>query len=478
MSVKHQAVSGVMWNAIERFSTQGIQFVLTIVIARILSPDDYGLVAMLGIFMAIAQTFIDSGFSNALIQKQNRTEADCCTMFYFNIVVSVSIYILLFFSAPLIARFYNQPELVRITRIVGISLITNSLGSIQVARFTIELDFKKLAFASFASVGVSGSLGVWMACHGWGVWTLVFQSLLGSITWVATLWLEAKWFPKKAFSWDSFHGLFSFGSKILFSGLLHTLYTNLYSLVVGRCFNASTLGYFNRAFTLGQFPAQNFGNIVQKVLYPIQCRYQNDNERFDQILIYYLRISAFVLFPLMIGFAVLATPVVTLLLSEKWLPMVPLLRIMCISMMWLPIMQVNVQVLDAKGRSDYRLKAEIIKKILAICILFSALPWGIEALCMGMLAYSLVDMAVCISYSRRVTSVGYKAQIKILLPSLGLAACMGGVVWWAVCGIDSLSGQLVVGMVAGGCFYAVSACLLGFPEMKMIYSFLKNVAYG
>ena len=211
----------------------------------------------------------------------------------------------------------------------------------------------------------------------------------------------------------------------------------MYSLVVGKCFNASTLGYFNRAYTLGLFPAQNFANIIQKVTYPIQCRYQDDNERFNQIFISYLRIAGFVLFPLMIGLAVLAEPVIAVLLTEKWLPIVPLLQIICMSMMWLPMMQANVSVLDAKGRSDYHLHSEIIKKILAVFILLSTLPFGIKGVCLGMLIYSITDLIVVIAYSRKLTSIGYRGQLKIFIPSLFLAFSMGGIVWLATYYIGS-----------------------------------------
>ncbi|MDO4165402.1 MAG: lipopolysaccharide biosynthesis protein, partial [Bacteroides sp.] len=350
MSVKNKAVKGVMWNTIERFSSQGIQFVLTIVIARLLSPSDYGLIAMLSIFMAIAQTMIDSGLYNALIQKQDRTETDYNTMFYFNFVVSAIIYLLLFVSAPLIASFYEQPLLVKIIRVYCLVLVTNSLGVIQVARLTIALDFKKQMIATLSSVVVGGGLGLGMAYSGFGVWTLVFQNLIGNLTWVFVLWYYTRWRPGWEFSWTSFRSLFSFGSRLLIASMLNTLYTNMYSLVIGKYFNASTLGYFNRSYTLGQFPVQNFGNVVQKVLYPIQCKYQNDNDKFNQIFITYLRLSGFILFPLMIGLAVLSAPIITLLLTDKWLPAASLFQILCLAFMWFPTMQANVSVLDAKGR--------------------------------------------------------------------------------------------------------------------------------
>lgn len=474
MSIKKKAVNGMMWNAIERFSTQGIQFVLTIVIARILSPADYGLVAMLSIFMAISQTLVDSGFGNALIQKQDRTETDYSTAFYFNIVISAFIYFLLYMSAPWIAKFYDQPELVKVARVYGLFLIINSFSAIQMTRFTISLDFKKMAVASLLSVLVGGSLGIWLAYNGYGVWALVFQALSGSLVWGTGLWILARWMPKWCFSWNSFRTLFSFGSKLLVSNLIHTLYSNMYSLVVGKFFLASVLGYFNRSYTIGQFPVQNFGNIIQKVLYPIQCRYQDEDEKFNQIFISYLRISGFVLFPLMIGLAVLAAPIISLLLTDKWLPMTSLLQIICLAMMWFPMMQANVSVLDAKGRSDYHLQSEIIKKIIAVIILFSTLPFGIKGVCVGMVLYSFTDMTVIIAYSRKLTKIGYIRQLKIFIPSLLLALCMGGLVWFITLMIETPIYKLLTGSILGFVFYASMAYLLKFQELKILYSFLKK----
>lgn len=474
MSIKNQAVRGVMWNAIERFSSQGIQFVLTIVIARLLSPGDYGLVAMLGIFMAIAQTMVDSGFSNALIQKKNRTETDYSTVFYFNIVAAIFIYLLLFVSAPFIADFYSQPALVNVARVIGLGLITNSLGTIQMTRLMIVLDFKKLAVATLLSVVVGGSIGIWMAYHGYGVWTLVVQNLTSNFTWTVILWYLTRWRPIGVFSWSSFKSLFSFGSRLLFSGLLHTIYTNMYSLVVGKFFSASTLGFFNRAYTLGQFPVQNFGNVVQKVLYPIQCRFQDENDKFNKIFVAYLQISSFLLFPLMIGLSILSTPVITLLLTERWLSVAPLLQILSLAFMWLPVMQANVSVLDAKGRSDYHMQSEIIKKVFAVLILCIAIPFGIKAVCWSLLVYSVVDMIVVVGYSRRLTGIGYRDQIRILAPSLLLAICVGGIDYVIISCASSAVAKLVLGIICSVVFYVSATWLFDFQEYKIIRSFLKK----
>lgn len=474
MSVKKQAAEGMAWSAIERFSTQGAQFILTIVIARILSPDDYGLVAMLSIFMSIAQTLSDSGFSNALIQKKNRTETDYCTIFYFNIAMSVLIYFILFAVAPLIANFYQQSQLVKILRVLGLNLIINSFSVVQSARFTVNLDFKRLTLASFSSTLVGGGIGMWMAYHGFGVWTLVLQSLISSICWSCILWLHSGWLPKWEFSFSSFRTLFSFGSKLMFSSLLHTMYTNMYSLIVGKVFNASTLGFFNRAYTLGLFPVQNFSYIIQKVLFSVQCRYQDDDKKFDYIFIQNIRLSCYLLFPVMVGLAVLAEPLIKVMLTDKWLPVVPLLQIICFAQMWDPIMRINSMTLVSKGRSDYQLRAEIIKKVLAIVILFLLLPFGIQSVCFGMLLYSFVDMVVVIAFSRKVVSIGYVKQFKILLPSFLLTLSMGVIVLVITSIIKSSILRLVIGMFSGVTFYVVFSYLLKFAELKTLWTLYRT----
>lgn len=474
MSIKGQAAKGVMWNAIERFSTQGIQFVLTILIARVLSPDDYALIAMLGIFMAIAQTFVDSGLSNALIQKKNRTELDCYTMFFSNLVFSIVVYLLLFLIAPYIASFYNQPSLVTLLRVLGLQLITNAFGVVQMTRFMISMDFKKLAVASLISVCVSGIISVWMAYHGYGAWTLVAQILIGNAVWALVLWIFARWVPSWKFSYASFRTLFSFGAKLLGSTLIHTLYVNMYSLVIGKFCAPSVLGYFNRSYTLGQFPVQNFSNIVQKVLYPVQCQYQDDAKKFNTLFSSYLRLSALIVFPVMIGLAVLAEPVIGLLLGDKWLPAAPFLQIICISLMWLPVMQANVSVLDAKGRSDAHLKSEIIKKAIAMVILGITVCWGIYAICWGMLIYSFFDMGVVIAFSRRLTGIGYRRQMTILLTPIVLSSLMGGTTYMATCWIEGLSLKLWVGIFVGVFVYALMAYYFCSSDLRNILSFIKR----
>lgn len=474
MSIKEQAAKSVFWSAVERFSVQGVQFLLTLVIARILSPDDYGLVAMLGIFMALSQVLIDSGFANALIQKQDRSETDYSTAFYFNAAGSVLIYLCLFVCAPLIARFFAEPQLAAITRVIGLTLIVNSLGIVQQARLTVDLDFKRLARASLRAVIISGAVGIWMAYQGFGVWTLVWQSLLNSFFRVVFLWIFSHWMPRRLFSWQSFRVLFSFGSKLMLSNLLHTFYTNCYSLVIGKCFSASQLGFFNRSYTLAQFPSTNFTNIVVRAVYPIQCRYQDDIPRLRSMFLKYMRTSCYLIFPVMVAVAALAEPLIELILTDKWLPAVPYLQILCVAFMWDPVMKINHTILNVKGRSDYFLYAEIWKKLIAFAILFATVPLGVLAMCWGLALYSFADMGVIIYYSRKLMKIGYLRQLRELLPVLLLNALMGICLYLVTLLPLSAWGKLLLGVPSGVIIYLAVSCVFHMSEWQMLLSVLKK----
>ena len=261
-SLKQKTLSGVLWSCVERFSVQGIQFVIMVIMARILLPSDYGMIGMLAIFIAIAQTLIDSGFSNALIQKKDRSEIDYSTVFYFNIAVGIVLYFILFFSSPLIARFYNTPELTGLTRVLALNLFINSLAVVQRAILSIKIDFKTQAKASFSAAIISGIVGIVMAYTGFGVWSLAVQTVLNAFVNTVLLWIFSKWIPLKVFSFESFKKLFTFGSKLLASGLLDTIYRNIYTIVIGKKFASTDLGYFTRADQFAQFPSSNLTGII------------------------------------------------------------------------------------------------------------------------------------------------------------------------------------------------------------------------
>lgn len=470
----NKTVNGVLWSAIDRFAGQGVQFIMSIIIARLVLPSDYGLIAMLTIFLAIAQTFVDSGFGSALVQKKDRTETDFSTAFFFNTVIAVIAYLLLFFTAPIIADFYNEVQLVTVTRVAGLALIINSFGTVQLARLTITLDFKKIAIATLTSVTLSGIVGIWMAYHGYGVWALVFQSLSNYIVYMILLWIISKWHPKMVFSMDSFRALFSFGSKLLLSSLLHTLYVNLYSLVIGKFFAAKELGYYNRSSVLAMFPSSNLSNVIMRAVYPVQCSMQDDNEQLIKYFKQYLRVSCYVIFPIMIGFCILAEPLVLIMLKEKWLPAVPYLQILCIAYMWDSIMKLNGSMLNAKGRSDLFFKAEIIKKITAFLILAATIPFGIKVMCYGLILYAFVDIRIITIYTNKLMGLNLMTQVKELINILLLSASMGLVVYLSVLFIESPYLKLTLGTTAGIVYFVLISWIFHFREFDFILSLIKN----
>ena len=473
-SLKKQTVMSVVWSAIERFASQGIQFIMNIILARILVPGDFGLIAMLSIFMSIAQTFVDSGFGSALIQKKDRTETDYSTAFYFNFAVALLVYGLLYLSAPYIADFYKNEQLTMIARAVGLSLIINSLGLVQMAKLTIALNFKKLAVASTIAVTVSGLLGIWMAYNGYGVWSLVAQTLLNRSINILILWSISHWRPLLVFSKESFRTLFAFGSKLLLSSLLHETFTNLYTLVIGKKFTAGELGLFSQSSTLAIFPSNNISAVIVRAIYPIQCKMQDDNEQLKYFFRKYLRLSCYIIFPITVGLCALAEPLVRVVLTDKWIPAIPFLQILCIAYMWNPVMMMNSSLLNVKGRSDLFLRAEIIKKITAIIILVISIPFGIKVMCIGLVLYSFADMGIIIAYTKKLMGIDFSLQIKALLPVTLLSASMGVCAWGTTLLFADQRLKLIFGVLAGVVYFLVASKISKIEEFDFILSLVKK----
>lgn len=473
-SLKSKTVKGVFWSSIERFSVQGVQFIIQIIIARILLPSDYGLIGMLAIFMAVSQSLIDSGFSNALIRKQNCTNTDYSTVFYFNIVVGIVLYGILYFSAPLIANFYKTPELVLITRVVGITLFINSLTVVQRAILTKRIDFKTQTKASLTAAIISGVIAIIMAYSHYGVWALVIQTIINGFLTALLLWIFSKWAPHKTFSWNSFKEMFSFGSKLLISGLLDTVYRNLFTLVIGKQFNKTELGYYTRADQFAQFPSSNLTGIFGRVTYPILSTLQDDDERLKDVYRKYLRLSAFGIFPLMTGLAALASPLILLLLTEKWSGVIILLQIVCFSYMWYPIHAINLNLLQVKGRSDLFLKLEIIKKGIGILMLFITVPLGVEAMCIGSIITSFIALIINTHYTGKLIHIGFIKQMKDLFPTLVYALSMFVVIFFSIKWIDSNIVKLLFGFAVGIVYYFFIAYLTKSPELKTCFSLIKE----
>ena len=459
-----------MWSAIERFSVQFVQLIIQILIARILSPDDFGIIGMIAIFIAIAQSFIDSGFSNALIRKRDRTDIDNSTVFYFNIVVGAVFYLLLYLCAPAIAKFYNTPILVPVTRIVGLGVIFNSLAVVQRANLTAKVDFKTQAKASLISVIISGGCGLFLAYKGFGVWSLVAQTLLNGGCNTIFLWIFAKWYPKWVFSWKSFREMFSFGSKLLLSGLMDTLYKNIYTIVIGKFYSAGDLGYFTKANQLASFPSSNITGILQRVTYPLLCENQGNMEVLRTRYRTFLRLSAYVVFPLMVGLAVLAEPFIETLLTDKWIAAVPLLQLLCLSMMWYPIHAINLNLLQVQGRSDLFLRLEVVKKIVGISILCITIPMGVVWMCVGKIVVTIIALIINTHYTGKLIGLGFLKQMRDLLPSLVYSFLMGAAVMLITMVVDNNLLQIIIGIAVGVVVYFVMSKITRSEEYNTLMS--------
>lgn len=408
----NKTLTGVKWNAIGRFSTQGISFVISILLARILSPSDYGVIGMIGIFMAIAQTFIDSGFGSALIRKKDCTDTDYSTAFYFNIVVGIISYLILFISAPLIAIFFKTPILVDIVRVLSINLFLNSLTIVQTAMLTAAVDFKSQAKISLVATIISGVIGLIMAYHGYGVWSLVYQSVSMSIVRTISFWLVTKWKPQRIFSKNSFRYLFGFGSKIFSASILHTIYVNLTTILIGKFYTPKDLGYYSRGESLASLPSANLTSILQSVTYPILSKIQDDDERLIQVYRKYICMTSMLIFFGMCLLIALAKPLILVLLSEKWTNSIIYLQVFCFAYMFDHICQLNLNILYVKGRSDLVLKLEVIKKTISISMIVAAIPFGILAICISRALYTQIAVIINTYYTGKLFGFGYLDQFR------------------------------------------------------------------
>ena len=422
--LRNKATNGIIWSAIERYSLQGVQFLMQLIIARILTPHDYGLIGMLAIFMALSQVFIDGGFSNALIQKKDRSEADYSTVFYINFGISIFIYVLLFFGAPYIASFYDQPLLSPITRVYSINLIINSLAAVNKVKLTVDVDFKTQSKISLGAATISGLAGIACAYYGMGVWALVVQILLNSVINVILSFYYVRWWPKLNFSKESFHRLFKFGNKLLIASIIHSIYENLYNLFIGKQYSSATLGLFTRAQQFTNFAGSNLSAVLKRVSFPLLSQIQDEDERLLAAYKKYIKTSTWATFPLLMGLCGIAKPMVMVLLTEKWISCVPYLQILCFAMLWDGVTQVNLNLLYVKGHSDWVLRLEIIKKSIAFTILFISLGFNMYVICIGKAIYSFIALCLNTHYTKKLFNYGFFAQMKDLLPQLSLSLLM------------------------------------------------------
>lgn len=467
-TLKKKAVNSVFWRIGEVGGRQIIQLGISIVLARLILPESFGAVAMLTIFTAIANVFVDSGFSTAIIRKTNRTEADCSTVFWFNIVVAIFFYGVLFLCAPLIADFYEMPILKPVLRVSAIGIVINSFAGLQRSLLTAEMQFKTLAKLSIVSLIISGTVGMVMAYYDFQVWALVAQGLVAAVIGTIFIWWKSTWRPRLIFTTASFKEFFGFGSKLLASSLLDTVYNNMYGVIIGKVFKASDLAFYNRGSSLSQLVSSTPSGVLQSVTFPTLCKLQDDESALQNGYRRVLKIAAFIIFPICLGLGAVAYPLVNTLYSEVWIFTASLLQIMVFDMMWYPIHAINLNLLMVKGRSDLFFRLEIIKKINGVIMLCITVPLGLKAMCFGGVCTSIIALIINTHYTGKLLHLGFWEQMKDYWPSILLSVIM----FVGVSLLASLLGNGVLSLICcitvGVAFYLGTAILFHRPELKEI----------
>ncbi len=475
-SIKTIATQGILWSAIDRFVTQGFQFIIGIMLARLLMPEDFGLIGMLSIFIAISQSFINSGMGSGLIQKKNRTEIDFSTVFVFNFLVSASFYVVLFISAPLIADFYNIPQLVLLTRVLTLNIIINSISIVPRTRLTINIDFKTIASVNVVSVVFGGLIAVYYARVGLGVWALVIQSLSTSFISVIMFLFMGKWTPSFLFSKHSFNNLFGFGSKLLIAGLYAQIFNNIYNIAIGKVYSAYQLGFYTRAKGFADVSAGTVTSILQQVTYPILTSMQDDKKRMVSVYGRLLRMTSFIIFPAMTMLALLADPLIRILLGEKWTPVIVLLQWMSFARIITPISSINMNILNAVGRSDLFLKVDLSKLPLIIIALLITIPLGVKAIVIGHVVTSLIAFFFNAYMPGKLFGYGALEQIKGMFPVFISTTLMATGVLVSTYFVDILLIKLIIGSITGLIIYIGVSYLLKSKELNELKSLLLKTA--
>ncbi len=428
-SLRSKTLRALSWSLLESIGLQGVRLVIGIVLARLLFPEQFGLIGMLTIFMAVAQSFLDSGFGAALIQKREATPTDASSIFYFNIVVGLVAAGLLCLVAPWIAAFYNQPILTPLTRALSLTIVINSFGMVQSTILTKQINFKTQAKVSLIASVLSGIIGVTLAVAGFGVWSLVVQQISGTFLGTVLLWLWVDWRPTLTFSLKSLQEMFGFGSRLLASGLLNQIFNNIYLLVIGKLFSATDLGLFTRAKALEEIPSQTLSGMVGRVTFPVFSTIQDDPARLKRGLKKALTFLVMVNFPMMIGLVVVARPLVLVLLGEKWAESIPYLQLLCCLGLLFPLQLMNLNILQSLGRSDLFLRLEIIKKVLIIINITVTWRWGISAMIYGMIAMSIISYYLNSYYTGVLIGYPIREQLHDLISYLIMAVLMGSAVY-------------------------------------------------
>ena len=474
-SLKSSAIKGATWSAIDRFGSYAGQLVINVILARLLIPEDFGLVAMLSVFQAIAQTFIDSGMGSGLIQKTDRTDIDFSTVFVFNLIVSILVYILLYFAAPFIAEFYKEPRLIELTRVLMLCIILYALAAVQTVKLTIALDFKTLAIINILKITAGGIAGIIAAYHDCKAWSLVYQTLTSAFVGVLLFRIFVKWKPSVRFSKESFKNLFGFGSKLLCAGIVAQIFNNLYNIFIGKFYSATDLAYYSKAYTYTNVAAGSITSVLQQVTYPILASIRENKEHLLSVYRRLIRMTAFLVLPMMATFAALSEPLVVVFLTEKWLPIVPYLRWLCLARVVIPVSSINMNILNANGRSDLFLKLDLSKLPLSIITMLITVPLGIDAVVMGSAITSIICFFINAWLPGKLYGYGPIAQMKDILPMILVTTLTAAATYQIISYCSSSLIQLLIGCLSSILIYYTLSYLTRIEELKEINSLLANL---
>lgn len=465
--------SNFIWRFAERSGAQLVTFVVSIVLARLLMPDDYGTVALVTVFTTIMQVFVDSGLGTALIQKKDADDLDFSSVFYFNFAVCIILYLIMFFAAPHIAVFYKMPELTPVVRVISLTIIISGIKGVQQSFVSRNMLFKRFFYATLGGTIFSAFLGIAMAYAGFGVWAIVAQQLSNTAIDTLILWITVKWRPKLMFSWKRLKGLLGFGWKMLCSALLDTVYNNLRSLLIGKVYSSADLAYYNEGKKFPNLIVTNINTSIDSVLLPAMSKEQDDKDRVKNMTRRSIMVSCYIMAPLMIGLACCASNIVILVLTEKWLPCVFFLQIFCITYMFYPIHTANLNAIKAMGRSDLFLKLEIWKKVIGLILLLATLFISVKAMAYSLLISTLTSMIINSWPNKKLLDYSFLEQMKDILPSILLAVGMGVSVYlMGVLNLQTLP-LLLIQVVCGGLIYVAGSAIFKLEPFLYLIGIIK-----
>ncbi|MCI6242154.1 MAG: lipopolysaccharide biosynthesis protein [Agathobacter sp.] len=468
-------VKNFFWRFAERCGAQIVTFIVSIILARILAPEDYGTISLITVFTTILQVFVDSGLGTALIQKKDADDLDFSSVFYFNFFVCVVLYAGMFLAAPFIAVFYNDPALTSVVRVMSLTIVISGVKGIQQAYVSRNMLFKRFFFSTIGGTLMSAGLGIWIACMGGGVWALVVQQLSNTAVDTLILWITVKWRPQKLFSWRRLKGLLSFGWKLLVSTLLGTIYNNLRNLIIGKMYSSSDLAFYNQGDKFPLAIVSNINSSIDSVLLPTMSKLQDSHEQIKIITRKAIKISTYIMAPLMMGLAFCAETVVRLVLTDKWLPCVTYLQIFCITYMFWPIHTANLNAINAMGRSDLFLKLEIMKKAVGMTLLLTTMWFGVKAMAYSLLVSTVISMIINSWPNWKLLDYSFWEQMKDIFPAVGLAVFMGIIVLLIGKIPLSLIVKLAIQVMTGAAIYIGGSIVLKLESFEYLKDVVQSV---